>query len=594
MRRVLKGRTLSIKVQILMICILCLFIMQVILMVNYNQFKQMKIAANSKYFSDLIIQMKESVELNCTYLNGMVENIAYNDTVQKYLEEDEITYRSKHYEEVMNFMKPFADLNKGIKDIAIIDNNGKVLNINGDIDTILEVAEEIPENTLWYYTKLHNFKIYKVQYPLFSIGARVYSITDFTNKEKIGTVLISFNMDSIFGFGHNEKNSKLPDMLIFDRAQNLVYSSIDQTVISSYDNYFDENGNERTESVKADSKVYYIKTGTVETNGIKIVYLIPKEELLKGLDSIRTTTIIICVAVFGFMLFISILVTNNIVIPLKQFMTHINKLGDGDLRMIQQPIRLHGAAEITIMSQEFNQMMEEINDLNHRLVSTSSRLYEAELAKKQAELEYFYSQVNPHFLFNTLETIKGCAVEENADQTFHMINSLGKMFRYCVRGGNVVRVEEELNVINSYMYLQKIRFGSRLEFVCNVKEEMYSLVIPKMILQPLIENAVIHGIEEKDAIQVELKGRIEKDTVFFYVCDDGAGIEESKREELVNSLNQMDSTSSIGLKNVNKRLKYIYGEEFGLKIEDTSHRGFCVSIHLPCSKQSEFGDSNMA
>ncbi len=581
----IRKKRLSIRFQILLVCILSLLIMQILLMVNYYQFKDMKINANSKYFSDLIAQLSDSVELNCTYLNGMVENIAYSNVVQEYLETEDKSYLQQHYKDVKDFISPFAKINYGIKDIAVIGAHGNCVNLNADVDDLLKIVPEIPEKTLWYYTGLNDIRMVpNKKSPYLSVGANVYSTSDLTKKERIGTVIITFNMNSIFGFSQNQKSTKLPDMLIYDRKDQLIYTSIKEGVNTSYSQYFKESPEGTDITIKQNSKKFFIKTGKFEYLNGKVVFLIPQEELMQGLDSIRQRTMLICLIVFVCMLILSLMITNSIVVPIRHFMDYMIKVGRGDLRMMKQPVQLKGASEIIVMSEEFNRMMSEINDLNHRLVSTSTRLYESELAKKQSELEYLYSQINPHFLFNTLETIKGCALDEDSPNTFQMINSLGKMFRYCVRYGNIVSLKEEINVINSYMLLQKNRFGSKLNYVCNIKEEMYDASIPKMILQPLLENAVIHGIEENGAVTVWLEGDINENILCFYVRDDGEGVNEERRIELLNMMYDKTSSNHIGISNVNKRLQYIYGDKYGLDIEATSGNGFCVSIKFPYEK----------
>lgn len=580
-----RKKKLSIRFQILFVCILSLSIMQILLMANYYQFREMKISNNSKYFSDLITQLSDSVKLNCTYLNGMVENIAYSKVVQEYLETEDKSYMQKHYPEVKDFISPFAKINYGIKDIAVMGIHDNYVNLNADITDIQKIIPEFPEKALWYYTGLNGIRIIpykKSQY--LSVGANVYSTSDLTRKGKIGTVIITFNMNSIFGFNHNQKSAKLPDMIIYDRNGQLIYSDVKEGMDTSYSQFFNRGQKETEITIKQNSEIYYVKTGQFEYLDGKVVFLIPKEELLKGLDSIRQRTIILCLIIFICMLILSLMITNSIVVPIRHFMDYMAKVRHGDLRMMKQPVELKGASEIIIMSEEFNQMMLEINDLNHRLVNTSTRLYESELAKKQSELEYLYSQINPHFLFNTLETIKGYALHEEADHTFQMINSLGKMFRYCVRSSNIVSVQEEINVINSYMLLQKNRFGAKLNYICNIKEEMNDAAIPKMILQPLIENAVIHGIEENGAITVWLEGEINNNILCFYVKDDGDGVDEERRLELLRMMYDTTTTRHIGISNVNKRLQHIYGENYGVDIEATNGKGFCVSIKFPYEK----------
>jgi len=574
--------------------------MQVLLLVNYYQFREMQISNNSKYFSDLIVQLSDSVALNCTYLNGMVENIAYSSVVQDYLESDDESYIRTQYTSIKNFISPYANINYGIKDIAVIGAEGNYVNLNADINDLQKIVAEIPEKQLWYYTGINSIRMASNNNNEYlSVGANVYSISDLTRKEKIGTVIITFHMKSIFGFSQYQKSTKMPDMLIYDRNNQLIYNGNKAGLDTSYSQYFDEDGNEIAATIKQDSKTFYIKTGQLEYLNGKVVFLIPEEELMEGLAGIQQRTLIIFLVILACMITLSLMVTKNIVVPIKQFMNYLIKVGRGDLRMMKQSVQLKGASEIIIMSEEFNRMMGEIVELNHRLVNTSARLYESELAKQQSELEYLYSQINPHFLFNTLETIKGHALEEEAENTFQMINSLGKMFRYCVRSGNVVSLQEEINVINSYMLLQKSRFGAKLNYICNIKEDLYQAAIPKMILQPLIENAVIHGIEENGAITVWLEAEIvvspphlhlaeSNNILCFYVKDDGEGVDEEHRRELLRMMNDESTTRHIGISNVHKRLQHIYGDKYGVDIEATNGNGFCISIKFPYEKVKQY------
>lgn len=578
-------KNLSIRFQILSVCLFSLLIMQVLLLINYYQIKEMKISNNSSYFSDLIGQLSDSVVLNCTYLNGMVENIAYSKVVQEYLESDDKSYIQSRYTDIKNFISPYANINYGIKDIAVIGIHDNYVNLNADINDLQKIVPEIPEKELWYYSGLNSIRMASnIKNEYLSVGANVYSISDLTRKEKIGTVIITFNMNSIFGFSQNQKNTKLPDMLIYDRNNQLIYTDVEKGVNTSYSQYFDEDGNGIAASIKENAMTFYIKTGHLEYLNGKVVFLIPEEELMEGLDSVRQSTLIIFLVIFLCMFTLSFMVTKNIVIPIKQFMDYLIKVGRGDLRIMKQPVQLKGASEIIIMSEEFNRMMSEITDLNHRLINTSARLYESELAKKQSELEYLHSQINPHFLFNTLETIKGRALEEEAGNTFQMINSLGKMFRYCVRYGNVVSLHEEINIINSYMLLQKNRFGTKLNYICHIEENICEAAIPKMILQPLIENAVIHGIEEKGAVTVWLEGEMNHGILCFHVRDDGEGVDEESRMELVRMMEDKSTTNHIGISNVHKRIQYIYGDDYGIDIEATNGNGFCISIKFPYEK----------
>lgn len=580
MEVILKKAIFSLRFQILFVCILSLAIMQLLLVDNYFRYRTMKREENSQFFSDMISQMTNYVELNCRYLNGMVESIAYSEVIQNYLQLEEVRALPEDYKEVKTFIKPFININYDIKDVTIIDKNELVLNIAMNVEDALRISREIPENTLYYYTGFHSGYINNIMSNYLTVGAKVYSTSDFTQRESIGTVLISCNMRGIFGFSQYEKREESPDILIYDRNKNLIYSNVDSDIDTNFDSYFDEHGLEISETIKSNGQTFFIKTGVFPSLEGRVVFLITKAELMKGIEATEKRTFLLCIIVFIMILILSILVTNNIIVPIRRFMDYLIKVRRGDLRMIKKPIHLEGVSEIKMMADEFNQMMEEINDINHRLLRTSTRLYESELAKKQSELEYMYSQVNPHFLFNTLETIKGGAIEEDAKRTFKMIDSLGKMFRYCVRSGNIVSLEEEINVIHSYMLLQKIRYGQKLNFHCDIKKELYEAAIPKMILQPLIENAVIHGIEQNNTITVWLEGEVVDNLLHIYIRDDGIGIDDNRKKEIINTMNDNTKTNHIGISNVNKRIRFIYGDEYGLEIM-TAPQGFGIMIKFP-------------
>lgn len=141
----------------------------------------------------------------------------------------------------------------------------------------------------------------------------------------------------------------------------------------------------------------------------------------------------------------------------------MNEIKLGKPKSLQKRINLQGYAEIIVMANEFNEMLDEVDELTHRLLESNTRLYEAELVKKQSELAYLQSQINPHFLYNTLESIKGIAADEGVDKIYNMTKALALVFRYSIKGTDMVPLREELTIIKSFIFIQKIRFGNRFE-----------------------------------------------------------------------------------------------------------------------------------
>lgn len=577
----------SIRGQMVLICAGSMLFMQILLVSNYYQYRQMIMQDNSSRFQELLTQICVSVEENCTYLNNIVEQIAYSGEVQRFLETDDPEYRREHFEQVLSLLNSMAELKYGIKDIAVLDSQGNCLNLNGNIYQMRELALKIPEKQLYYYTGQNRLQMVPSARKIdcFTVGTQVYSTSDFTRKGKLGTVLVSVNNSCIFSFARYKGAEELPDMLIYDRDKKLAYSSVPKELDTSYDLYFDgqENGNQK--KVVLGDEIYYMQTADLEMLGGKIVFLISHKELFSGAEKLqrRLSIFILLDAVVMAALFF--LVLRRIINPVNQFMGYLSELKNGNFKLMKQPVVLSGAAEIEVMAEQFNDMMREINGLTHRLVDTTSRLYESKIEKQQAELEYMYSQINPHFLFNTLESIKGCAIEEDAGRTFGMVNALGRMFHYCVRSQSKVKLEEELRVVDSYMHLQQIRFEERLTFYNRVDAGLGKAIIPKMILQPLLENAVVHGMEQNKAVTVWLDAEVTDGILCLSVTDDGEILEEEKMETIQNGLNEKSRSSHIGMSNVHNRLKYIYGEEFGLFLDRERKRGFRVIIRMPFDEE---------
>jgi two-component system sensor histidine kinase YesM len=572
----------SIRVQMFLICLVCMILMQAILVSSYYQFRDLKIQDNREHFQELLTQVSTTLELNCTYLNDILEQIAYGSEVQEYLENTDENYRRENKERIISLLNSMSKLRSGIKDIAIVDAQGNCTNLNGNIYQMQKLAEEIPEKCMYYYTGMNELIVAPSSRSLecFTVGAPIYSTSDQTNKERLGTVLISFHKRYVFEFAQYGHSDDLPEMLAFDRDNKLVYSSVKDDIDTSYENYFDIQGEIVADCVVIDGQTYYIQSSDMEMMNGKFLFLISQKDLFSGMENIQERMIVLFVINVILMILVCLLLLKRVIYPLNQFMDWLRQVQGGNRKMMKKPIQLKGATEIESMSEQFNGMMQEVNVLTHQLVDTTSRLYESELEKQRAELEYLYSQINPHFLFNTLESVKGCAVEEEAWNTFKMVNALGKIFRYSVRSVMEVALCEELDVVDSYMYIQQSRFKDRITYFNRVSDKIHKAVIPKMIIQPLVENAVIHGVEEHKASTIWLDGSLDGDVVTLTVTNDGEGISKETLDELNMRMQEKIKSSHIGLSNIYRRVKRIYGDSYGLQILEKDS-GFCVMVKIP-------------
>ncbi|WP_027625701.1 sensor histidine kinase [Clostridium lundense] len=231
-------------------------------------------------------------------------------------------------------------------------------------------------------------------------------------------------------------------------------------------------------------------------------------------------------------------------------------------------------------------VQKELNEKNIEYMEAKRQQVEIEKELKSAQLKALYSQVNPHFLFNVLNSISALALIEEAPKTHEVICDLAKMLRYILKKvDQMVKLEDAINYVTAYLQIQKVRFRSRLEFYIDIKEECKKVEIPFMIIQPFVENSIIHGLELKE------QGGMIKITVYesnnsIVICieDNGIGIKNSMIE-LINSGKEEEykrnTSSGIGIINIRQRLTHHYGDNYYLNINSIINKGTEVKIILP-------------
>jgi sensor histidine kinase YesM len=216
---------------------------------------------------------------------------------------------------------------------------------------------------------------------------------------------------------------------------------------------------------------------------------------------------------------------------------------------------------------------------------------ELEFRKKEAELNALQQQINPHFLYNTLETIYWMAMSKGENEIGEMVTALGNFFRKSINKGiEYVTVAEEVQNVQYYVYLQKIRFQERFSVVWDIDQRIMGYRIIKLVLQPIIENAIIHGVEslERGGLII-VKGYEKGGRLYFEVIDNGKGMPQQKLREFeqhINSTNA-DSGRSVGIKNVHQRIRLYYGEEFGIHITSRENKGTRVVLELPVTSEQQ-------
>ncbi|WP_261306295.1 sensor histidine kinase [Paenibacillus andongensis] len=269
-----------------------------------------------------------------------------------------------------------------------------------------------------------------------------------------------------------------------------------------------------------------------------------------------------------------IIVSNAITGRLKDFSRRIEQLGEGNFELDYE---LKGQDEIAHLSRKFNQMVLKINDL-------IAERYEIKLNERNARLKALEAQINPHFLYNSLQAISTEAIIHEVDSIQQMVDALASSLRYCIKDGETVSLRHELEHIENYLILQIARFGDRLQVAVDIPEEAKAFLIPKMTLQILLENAIEHALEQmSEAIYIEIRADFNGQWLVIYVADDGPGMTASRLEQVTSSLNEnyMEVHEEIGLKNLYSRIKLMFGSEAHMTIRSQKNQGTEIEIGLP-------------
>ena len=229
-----------------------------------------------------------------------------------------------------------------------------------------------------------------------------------------------------------------------------------------------------------------------------------------------------------------------------------------------------------------------------KIESLIKDVYVADIQKKnlqlecrQAEINALQSQIDPHFLFNTLESIRMRSVLKKEEETADIIKYLSKIFRRILLWGNdMTIIKEEIEFIEDFLTIQKYRFGNKLNYNIYFSEEVLRYKIPKMTVQPFIENACIHGVEKsKGNALVSLYVEKTGDNIRFIIEDNGKGIGEGKIDEIISNLQGGETRSgSVGMKNVYNRLSLIYGDKFAFQISSKKNIGTKISLSIPAEE----------
>ncbi|WP_238358082.1 cache domain-containing sensor histidine kinase [Cohnella zeiphila] len=328
--------------------------------------------------------------------------------------------------------------------------------------------------------------------------------------------------------------------------------------------------------------------GLEQAAGWRIVSVIPVHELTTDMNDIKNVSIIAGIGIIVSMMILGSFFLNNLTRPVMGLVADMKKIGKRNRGF---RIKVRSTNEVGVLAYNINSMIDQMEEMSSNILHTQARLYESELSKKQAEFSALQSQINPHFLYNTLNCISSIGLEYGSKEIAQITSCMSKIFRYSIKKDDLVLINEEIQCIQAYMKIISIRYENKFLMEVDVEDRLLGMKTPKMILQPIVENSVYHGLESMDAGgQLRVSGHIDANgDVCFQVTDTGKGIGKDELESMKTKLSAEDSESathlpegrSIGLSNIHNRIKLLFGEGYGVEIESWIGWGTTVTVKIP-------------
>lgn len=542
-----------------------------------------------------------------------------------------ITQKFEEINEISNFIYLNPELIKLISPDRSEDKNIDIINEISSLDKLLETyyISNQQKNTLLpriYILNRPEYSLYNFSYKVFDLGlidsqkwyqnlptkAR-YSIVGRSNislpTTQLETIKFAKRMYALktqdvsyvalmtIDIGVQEFNNILSyykpsinsNIMVLDNNSSRAVLSLDESYLAT------ELGNEEfiktinsqpypkgSFTAKIGNSEMLISYNRISTIDWTVISVSPIEDLYGDLINFRRVVFTVLILSFVISLLFLLVLAENISYPIRKLVKSMSTIQNNS-RMTYSLPYVHNNFDINIeydRKDEFAYLIRTYKNMVCEIKELIQKLYISEINKKEAELKALQSQINPHFLYNTLDSVNWMALKHNVPDISTMVTSLSDFFRYNLsKGKNIITLADEIKQVESYLAIQQIRFREKLDYSIDIPIELQSYLIVKLTLQPIVENAIIHGIEKRRG-----KGAIllysEVSENFLYICIEDNGI-GANIEELNSLLINHNSNKSFGAKNVNDRIKQTFGADYGIEFHNAKSNGVLTKIKIP-------------
>ncbi|WP_411677636.1 histidine kinase [Caproicibacter sp.] len=365
--------------------------------------------------------------------------------------------------------------------------------------------------------------------------------------------------------------------IIYHPKQRLIYSNL--TNENNLDNAKHEDG---TYSETFNGRQRLITVKTVGYTGWKIIAVNPIQDITANYSNFTSYTLLFALFISYLLIIVNMFLSSRIAKPIMKLENSVKNLESGDLD--EQKIAISGSYEVEHLGKAIRSMVRQTRTLMDDIVSEQK-------AKRRSELDALQAQINPHFLYNTLDSIVWMNENGKYQDANTMVTSLAKLFRISIsKGKNIISVADELEHVKNYLIIQNYRFADKFQYSIHSEPQVLQCATIKLIIQPLVENSIYHGMEFMDDGKIRVEAYCKDHELWIDVIDNGPGMPQEQADRLLseNAALVRGSGSGIGLKNINERIQLYFGVQYGLSLFSEPDVGTTARIHLPKKSLEEF------
>lgn len=510
-------------------------------------------------YEQILLSIKDKMDSAHNIAMLLAVNDIYNTGTIFSDETDEIAKQLDNFNRINSYSYGMELAFDSCEVIYYINDDFQIVNnFSSRFHSINDIADQ-----KWYQELDKNETVWACIEGKLSIARNLYSQDDYTMK--VGVLVVSLDSDMLEELLINSEKEQI--FFIVDADGNVLltndsehyYSSILLDNDSEY--YCDE-----FKMVETDVDNYYYRYSEISDSDIYLFSIVPSDSLKKANNEVMDQTRYMYILMAALIIILIAPITRLTTKKLKLIGDTMEEMKDGSLKKINSD----GGEK-----DEISRLIHKYNDMVDTVEESLKQQYALGEEKKDAELRALQSQINPHFLYNTLDMINWMAQKNEKDNVREVIQAMSKFYRMTLsKGEDIITIRDELNMCEAYMNIQKKRFKGRINYIQNVEDDIYDCLIPKITLQPIIENAIVHGINEKKDLRgmIRVDGWQEDGRIILSVTDDGVGFHKD---------DNTGNGSHYGMKNIQKRLEVYYGEKIELQVESTVGIGTCVIINIP-------------